>query len=447
MLLRLWQRSLARQRGKTIMALLAVAASGALATALLAVAMDITDKMGRELRAFGANILVLPKRAAVPLEIGGVRYGTLAEPAYLREGDLPSLKTIFWRHNIVGFVPFLTGTAEVSGQRITVVGTWFDRTITVPATDRKVVVQGRTVREVPVAGSSFRTGLRSMAPWWEVDGRWVTEQERTGEAMVGRTLAERLGLRIGQRLTVLAGRERVEVAVVGLVTTGGPEENQLLVDLDVAQQLLRLPDRVERVQVGALVKPDDALARRAKLAGPKALPPEEFVTWYCSPYMDAVLYQIEEAIPQATAQPIRQVAEAEGALLQKLGLTLAVVTVIALIVAGLGVSAVMSAQVLERQPEIGLMRAIGADHVQIGIQFLLQAGGIGILGGLAGALAGIALSRLIGLAVFDAPVRLVWSAPFAAVVISLGVSILGSSGPVRRAMQIQPAVALREGWA
>lgn len=446
MLLRLWQRSITRQRGKTIMALLAVAASGALVTALLSVAMDITDKMGREMRAFGANILLLPKRAAVPLEIGGVRYGTLAEPAYLREGDLPSLKTIFWRHNIVGFVPFLTGTAEVGGRRATVVGTWFDRTVTVPTADRKVVVQGRTVREVPVAGSTFHTGLRFVAPWWEVEGRWATEQGRRGEAMVGRGLADRLGIGAGQRLTLSAGRERVEVTVAGLVTTGGPEENQLFIDLDVSQQLLRLRDLVERVQVGALVKPDDALGRRAKLAGPRALPPEEFVTWYCSPYMDAILYQIEEAIPQATVRPIRQVAEAEGALLQKLGLTLAVVTAIALIVAGLGVSAVMSAQVLERQSEIGLMRAIGADHVQIGIQFLLQAGGIGVLGGVVGALFGMALSRLIGLAVFDIPVRLVWSAPVAAVVIALAVSILGSSGPVRRAMQIQPAVALREGW-
>ncbi len=445
MLLRICRRAMARQRGKTLMAVLAVLAGSALTTALLSIALDITDKMGRELRAFGANILVGPKRAAVPVEIGGIRYGTLSEPAYLDEGDLPSLKTIFWRHNIVGFAPFLTGTARTGGREVTLVGTWFDRSVTVPATNRKIVVQGRTVREVPVGGSTFRTGLRTVAPWWQVEGRWVNEKSRDGEAMVGRGLAQGLGLRVGDRLPLAAGRERAPVTVVGIVTTGGAEENQLFVDLDLAQRLFGLPDRVERIQVSALVKPDDALARRAQRAGPKALPPDDFVTWYCSPYMDAILYQIEEAIPAASARPIRQVAEAEGGFLSRMALTLTVVTVVALVVAGLGVGAVMSAQVLERRAEIALMRAIGADQVQIGLQFLFQAGAVGALGGAAGVVLGLGFGRLIGVWVFGTAITLTWTAPLAAVTIALAVSIIGAAGPVRQAMGVQPVTGLRSG--
>lgn len=446
MLLRICRRAMARQRGKTLMAVLAIVAGSALTTALLSIAFDITDKMGRELRAFGANILIVPKRAAIPVEIGGIRYGTLSESAYLNERDLPSLKTIFWRYNIVGFAPFLAGTAEAGGRQVTLVGTWFDRSVAVPETNRKIIVQGRTVREVPVGGSTFRTGLRTVAPWWQVDGRWVSEQRRDSEAMVGRTLAKRLGLRIGAQLPLAVGKERAQVTIVGVVTTGGVEENQLFVDLDLAQRLLGLPDRVEKVQVSALIKPDDALARRAKLAGPQALPPEDFVTWYCSPYMDAILYQIEEAIPGASARPIRQVAEAEGALLSKMALTLVVITAVALVVAGLGVSAVMSAQVLERQPEIALMRAIGADHVQIGLQFLLQAGVLGALGGAAGVLVGLGFGRLIGVWVFGTMINLTWTAPLVAVVIALAVSIGGAAGPVRQAMAVPPVTALRGVW-
>lgn len=443
MLLRLCRRLIARQRSKTLMALLAVIAGAGLATGLLSIALDITDKMGRELRAFGANILVVPRRAAVPLEIGGVRLATLAEAAYLNEGDLPALKTIFWRHNIVAFVPFLTGVGTRGGRRVTLVGTWFDRSVAVPATNRKIVVQGRTVRDVPVRGSVFRTGLRTIAPWWQVEGRWANTQVRRREAMIGGALAQRLGVRVGEPMSLTAGGDRSRVTVVGIVTTGGPEENQLFIDLDLAQKLLRLPGRVERVQVSALIKPDDALARRAKLAGPKALSPEDFVTWYCSPYMDAVLYQIEEAIPGASARPIRQIAEAEGAFLSKMALTLTVITAFALIIAGLGVSAVMSAQVLERQPEIGLMKAIGADNTQIGLQFLAQAGAIGAVGGGAGTLLGIGFGRVLGIWVFGTEIAVTWVSPLAAIVIALVVSVVGTAGPVRQAMRVPPVVALR----
>ncbi len=446
MLLRICRRAMARQRGKTLLAGLAIVAGSALTTALLSIAFDITDKMGRELRAFGANILVVPKSPSVPVEIGGIRYGTLSEPAYLDERSLSALKTIFWRHNIVGFAPFLTGKGEADGRRLTLVGTWFDRPVIVPATNRKIVVQGRTVREVPVGGSTFRTGLRTVTPWWQVEGRWVNDQTRNSEAMVGRGLAQRLGLQVGERFSLTVGKKRAQVTVVGIATTGGAEENQLFVDLDLAQRLLGLPDRVEKVQVSALVKPDDALARRAKLAGPKALPPEDFVTWYCSPYMDAILYQIEEAIPAASARPIRQVAEAEGAFLSRMALTLGVVTAVALVVAGLGVSAVMSAQVLERRPEIALMRAIGADHVQIGLQFLLQAAILGALGGAAGIVLGLGAGRLIGVWVFGTAITLNWTAALVAVVLALTVSIGGAAGPVRQAMAVQPVVGLRGAW-
>ena len=62
----------------------------------------------------GANLLVTPASDTLPLEIGGVDYRPVDAGAYLPEGDLGKLKTIFWRNNIVGFAPFLDVPVEIA---------------------------------------------------------------------------------------------------------------------------------------------------------------------------------------------------------------------------------------------------------------------------------------------------------------------------------------------
>src|SRR4029077_15259583 len=73
----------------------------------LEVALDVGDRLAREFRSLGANLLVTPASDTLPLEIGGVDYRPVDAGAYLPEGDLGKLKTIFWRNNVIGFAPFL----------------------------------------------------------------------------------------------------------------------------------------------------------------------------------------------------------------------------------------------------------------------------------------------------------------------------------------------------
>src|SRR5271155_4097618 len=102
----------------------------AVATATLSVALDVGDRLAREFRSFGANLLVTPQSDTLPLEIGGVDYRPVDEGAYLNESDLGKLKTIFWRHNIVGFTPFLDVPGRVSAGKAstdaTLIGTWYE---------------------------------------------------------------------------------------------------------------------------------------------------------------------------------------------------------------------------------------------------------------------------------------------------------------------------------
>src|SRR5271155_1486431 len=104
----------------------------AVATATLSVALDVGDHLAREFRSFGANLLVTPQSDTLPLEIGGVDYRPVNEGAYLQEADLGKLKTIFWRHNIEGFTPFLDVPTLVGDVPTTMIGTWYEHQVPVP---------------------------------------------------------------------------------------------------------------------------------------------------------------------------------------------------------------------------------------------------------------------------------------------------------------------------
>src|SRR5574337_526456 len=169
MFLRIVGDSFAREPRRKALTAAALALGMGVATATLSVALDVGDRLAREFRSLGANLLVTPQGDTLPLEIGGVDYRPVDAGAYLPESELGRLKTIFWRHNIVGFTPFLEvpiqawiGESETPstpriGFRATLVGTWYQHSVRVPDE------------------TSFTTGAARTHPWWRVDGRWFKD--------------------------------------------------------------------------------------------------------------------------------------------------------------------------------------------------------------------------------------------------------------------------------
>src|ERR1700690_3285737 len=107
MFARLVGESFARNPRRKILTAAALVVGMTVATATLTVALGVGDRLAREFRRFGANLLVPPQSDTLPVEIGGVDYRPVDEGSYLQEADLGKLKTIFWWHNILGFTPFL----------------------------------------------------------------------------------------------------------------------------------------------------------------------------------------------------------------------------------------------------------------------------------------------------------------------------------------------------
>src|ERR1700757_3139996 len=114
MFLRLLADNFARRPRRKLLTAAALSLGMAVATAALSVSLDVGDRLAREFRSLGANLLVTPQADSLPLEIGGVDYRPVNSGAYLAEADLDKLKTIFWRNNIIAFAPILEISASVA---------------------------------------------------------------------------------------------------------------------------------------------------------------------------------------------------------------------------------------------------------------------------------------------------------------------------------------------
>src|SRR6202011_3874674 len=107
MFVRLVYESFRRQKRRKLLAGAAIALGVTVATAMIGVATDIGDKINRELRTIGANLVVTPQEDTLDVEIGGVNLKPPSDGAFLNEADLSKIKGTFWHNNITGFAPVL----------------------------------------------------------------------------------------------------------------------------------------------------------------------------------------------------------------------------------------------------------------------------------------------------------------------------------------------------
>jgi putative ABC transport system permease protein len=425
---RLITDSFKRQPRRKLLTTISLALGTAIATATLTVALDIGDRLAREFRSLGANLLVTPERDTLPLEIGGVDYRPIDSGTFLSEVQLGKLKTIFWRNNVIGFAPFLdvpvAVTSSLSTPKVplhtTLIGTWYRHNVAVPN-----------------GGGIFSTGVAATNPGWHIEGRWFSDE--SAEAVVGSNLARRAGIRPGEKLEIHAGDVSSELIVTGIISTGGQEDEAILGPLEVAQRLSGKPGQYRRLLVSALTKPEDTFSQR----DPKSMNPAEFDRWYCSPYISSISRQIQEQLPGISVRPIRQIAEGEGQILSRVQSLMWLVTFAALLAAALAVASTAGTTVMERTAEVALMKALGARRRLVGAFFLGEQWFMAVAGGLLGYVGGLALAHVLGQRIFGVSP----STRFILLPLILGlaaaVATAGSLLPLRKVMQLDPAPALR----
>jgi len=373
-------RSLRGTLAASAVATLSLALSAALVFALVAVRRGVGEQLGRELASYGANLLVLPRSAPLRFGLGAMELGPVEEERSLPEAALRALPQVA-AAGVETVAPGLLARVDLDGE--------------------------------PAAAAGWPLeALRRLNPLWRVRPGWPG----AGEAMIGTSLAAQRGIGPGADVEIGAPGERRRVRVAAVVETGGAEDENLFLPIELLQAVARRPGEASL----ALVR-----ARMADRA------PEEAAR------------AVAAAVPGAEVRTLAQVAHAEASLLAKVARLLLLVTVALGAATAFTVSGTLGVLLLARRQEIGLYLALGAGPARVRGLLLAEATAAGLIGGLAGSLLGLAAAEAIALSVFGEPIRISWLAPPAAIGAALVVALAAALWPVRRALRVNPCDILR----
>ena len=428
MFLRMIRGAFARQWKKMLIIALTIMLGTSLATAMINVMLDVGDKVNQELKTYGANITVLPKSASVMSNLYEMEGDAGDTGAYLLESEIGNVKTIFWAFNIVDFAPFIdTQISLQSGSEAKLVGTWFNHHLDLPT------------------GESLDAGVNSLRSWWDLDeGEWINEQDADKDenvAMVGTVLAKREGISVGDVIHVEGPADGADLTVTGIFDAGGDEDEQIFAPLDLVQKVSDTDGYISSIEVSALTTPDNELAEKAA-KDPGSLTIAQYELWYCTAYVSSICYQIQEAITDSVAAPVRQVAESEGAIMDKTELLMILITILSLIGSALGITNLVTASVMERSNEIGLFKAVGAKDSSISGLVLTEILVTGVVGAVVGYFLGFGFAQIIGHTVFNSSIEM---KPFVipiVAVLMLFVTLIGSIPAIRMLLRLDPAEVL-----
>ena len=400
MIFRFVKDSIRRAPRRKALLIAAIAMGSAVATSMLGVMLSIGDKVNRELRQVGSNIVVTANAASLTGGIGSETAAAAGGAAYIPEAEVGKLNDIFWHLNITGTSPSLL------------------------AHDGPLQIEG----------VSFE-GLKSVNPAWVVRGRWASRDK--AECMVGEGVAIRNRWKAGDKVTIFGNKFQI----AGLISSGDDADDCVFLPLARVQEYTHRPGVVDRIDIAALTKPEDSFARK----DPKTMTPTEFERWHCTNYVASIALDIEEALPGTQARAVRRVADSEGKILDNISGLMALITLAALLSAGLTVWSLTATTMMERRGEIAIMQAIGAGRGMVATLLGVEISLIGLAGGLIGATAGVFLAKYVGQAVFHDAIEVSPVLPLMIILAAVLIALAGAAQPLRRAIRLEPAVILREG--
>ncbi|HEY6867313.1 MAG TPA: ABC transporter permease [Candidatus Eisenbacteria bacterium] len=422
MLRRMMWASMRSRRARVTLALMAVTLGVSVAVALATLSLQVGDDLARSLRAAGPNFVVLPAGAGWPLDLGGAGITPARAGLSLDESAVTALKGTFWRNNVLEAAPEIALDARVGDVPARLLGSWFDRTL-------------------PTGEGGWRTGLSHLRPLWRVAGRWPAEDG--DELALGRTLATRLHARIGDRVRVAPAAAGVRApaavwTVTGIVSAGGLEDRDAWAPLSRVQALAARPGRIDRVWMSALVRPDPGHP-----PPDAARDPQGYERYMCTAFPEVVARDLAEHVAGAEVLPASEQVAGEGRVVGRLNLLLLLLALAALSASVLGLFSTMTANVIERGVELALLRSLGATPRAIAALLLGETAWVSLAGGVLGWAAGsvaaaVVRGRTFGAAHAAEPLLLP-----VALVISLAVALLGTLGPLRLALRLDPARVLR----
>ena len=357
------------QRVFIIFTALTVGAS--IVTAMAAVYFDINTKMSQELRTFGANF-----------------YIGSADGGMMNQAELNAILQKSPDGFITAASPYLYGVTRSDLEKIVLMGVNFD-------------------------------AMRILAPYWQVTGSEINVNFDDRNAMIGKTLAERLHVKVGDSLQLSKNAvEKHSFNIKGIVEAGDATDNMLIVNVEFAQNWLDKEGLV-----------NNALLNVQNEQGANTV--------------DQFAEKIMQQYPDLTARPIRKVSASEGQILEKIKGLMGLISLVILVLATLCVNTTLIAIVGERSKEFALQKSLGAKKFDIIRQISTEILIIAFCAIIIGLGLGYLLAQVLGITVFKSYIDMRLPVLPITVVLSLLVAFVAVIIPTRRALSINVANVLK----
>ena len=422
-----------RRRSRAVMAVIASLVGAATLFCLASVCIAVPQRMNEEMRAYGANLIVTPADATSKSE--GISTATITNVTALVTAE-HSAKSAAYRYESV-------------------------RINSAPYT---------------LAGVNPKA-VQTLNRHWNVTGDWPSE----GNVMVGRDVADALGVHIGSRITIgyRASDNSAASSASGSSDSGesdnqsdengsqmsdsGESDNQTVGKLGQTESQVKENGRVSsdimnnegtEFRVAGIVDTggnEDSIvyattADVAKLAGSKrGADVVEYSVNAMGDDLNAIVKTLN-ANPNTgvKAQTVTKITSSDTRIITMLQTLFWIVSLVVLVLTLVGVGTTISSIVSQRRNEIGLRKALGASSQAIGTEFYVESAIYGLIGGLFGTAIGYALARVLCVTVFERAIGFNWLLGLASLVLSMLIAVVASIPPVRRATRIDPAIVLRE---
>ncbi|BFU63610.1 ABC transporter permease [Rodentibacter abscessus] len=347
----------------------ALTVGAGIVTAMAAVYFDINTKMSQELRTFGANFYI------------GSANGEMIEV-----NQLDNIIRHAPHDLITTASPYLYGVARSELEKIVIMGVRFE-------------------------------GIKALAPYWQINGSAINVSFDDRNAMIGKNLAERLHLKLGDKLQLSKNAvEKHQFTIKAIVEAGDATDNMLIVNLEFAQNWLE----------------KEGLANNALLnVKNESGQVEQFADNIMQHYKDLV------------ARPIRKVSASEGQILDKIKGLMGLISFVILVLATLCVNTTLIAIVGERAKEFALQKALGAKRSDIIKQICTEILIIACAAIVVGLGLGYLLAQILGLTVFKSYIDMRLPVLPITITLSLFVAFIAVIIPTRSALNIQMANVLK----
>ena len=393
MYLKMISGSLIRRASRLIIAVLAIAIGATILSGLVTIYYDIPEQLGREFRSYGANLIILS-----------------TGDSKITHDTLDNLKNLIGSEKIVGMAPYRYQTVKINEQPYIIAGTDLDE-------------------------------AKKNSPFWYIEGEWGNSNEPE-KVLVGHEIAETLNLKIGDVFTVqgvkygqraeasrqdLSAEENLKrdlghqnfskkLTVKGIVSTGGAEEGFIFADIEMLDEIIGDTFRADVIECSVIADANE---------------------------LTALSQKIENQIPKLQPRAVRRLTQSQDIVLGKLQALVLLVTVVVLIITMISVYTTMMAMVAERRKEIALKKALGAENKLVMSELLGEGVLLGFIGGTLGVFLGFEFAQRVSLNVFGRAINFQIALIPITIAVFILITVAASIIPVRKVMDIHPAIVLK----